>query len=293
MPFVSDAGIEHPHLTARFSVRAYTNGSIKSDVTIENNWTYEPAPSNFTYDVSIMDSIGKVIYTKPAFLHYSHSRWRTTFWDKGADPKVDVKFDTNYLIATKAIPNYDRSVPLSTAQINTNYTNIVTNGSDPMGKGMNTYTAMGTTGGRAEIGLETAFSSLYILSQDPKAKATILKGAELGGAWPVHYRDKNTDDVVSINDYPYLGLFGTLGDSRNPITKKYEQAPACATSTGCKSILQPDSAHQPSFAFVPYLVTGDYYFLEELKFWGNYDLINNNPWYRLLDKGIMKSEQVR
>ena len=61
----------------------------------------------------------------------------------------------------------------------------------------------------------------------------------------------------------------------------------------CTILLTPDTAHQPSFAFVPYIVTGDYYFLEELKFWGNYNLINNLAQYRDLTKGLMKSEQIR
>lgn len=144
MPLTSASNADHPHLTARFSVRAYANGSVKSDITLENNWTYEPSPQNFRYNVSIKDSAGNVVYSKPEFVHYSHTRWRTLFWDRGQDPKIDVKHDTDYLIATKAIPNYDRSVATSAAQITSNYNSIVTN-ADPMGKGMNTYTAMGTT----------------------------------------------------------------------------------------------------------------------------------------------------
>lgn len=57
MPFIDDSNSEHPHLTARFSVRAYSNGMIKNDVTIENNWTYEANPQNFKYDVAISDSL--------------------------------------------------------------------------------------------------------------------------------------------------------------------------------------------------------------------------------------------
>src|SRR5262249_51823973 len=37
--------------------------------------------------------------------------------------------------------------------------------------------------------------------------------------------------------------------------------------------LQPDIAHQPSLAYVPYLVTGDRYYADEMAFWGNYVLI--------------------
>ena len=36
----------------------------------------------------------------------------------------------------------------------------------------------------------------------------------------------------------------------------------------------PDTAHQPSVAYLPYLITGDYYYLEEMQFWVNYNFIN-------------------
>ena len=33
-----------------------------------------------------------------------------------------------------------------------------------------------------------------------------------------------------------------------------------------------DRAHQPSLAYIPYLMTGDLYYLEEMHFWASYDL---------------------
>ncbi|MCH5373145.1 MAG: hypothetical protein JJ992_04165, partial [Planctomycetes bacterium] len=41
--------------------------------------------------------------------------------------------------------------------------------------------------------------------------------------------------------------------------------------------LSPDIAHQPSLAYVPYLVTGDCYYLEEAYFWANYCLLSTWP----------------
>ena len=35
----------------------------------------------------------------------------------------------------------------------------------------------------------------------------------------------------------------------------------------------PDIAHQPSLAFIPYLLTGDRYFMDEMVFWANFCLI--------------------
>jgi hypothetical protein len=44
-----------------------------------------------------------------------------------------------------------------------------------------------------------------------------------------------------------------------------------------QSPLIPDTAHQPSLAYVPYLLTGDRYYAEEMAFWGNYSMLRTYP----------------
>ena len=41
------------------------------------------------------------------------------------------------------------------------------------------------------------------------------------------------------------------------------------------------SAHQPSIGFLPYIVTGDYFYLEEMQFWSSY----NQIWTSLGQRG--------
>ena len=36
----------------------------------------------------------------------------------------------------------------------------------------------------------------------------------------------------------------------------------------------PDTAHQPSFSYIPYLVTGDLFYLEECYFWASHNVMN-------------------
>ncbi|PIE85143.1 hypothetical protein CSA08_03290, partial [Candidatus Gracilibacteria bacterium] len=294
MPFVDTNNVEHPHLTARFSIRAYNNTDyILSDITIENNWTYEKDPQNFTYDVRFKDSTGNIMYSRDDLTHYHHARWRTKFWDKNNVPKIDFKHDTTYLIETKTVPNYDRSVKIKTNKIDSYYEKMLGSYGEPMGKGLSTTTAMGMAGGRPDIGLETGQAALYILTQNPKAKYNLLHGASRAGSWSIHFRDKKTDNIVLIDDYPYLGFLGTPGDKINKKTKKSEARAKCSTKELCKTPYVADTAHQPSFSFIPYLITGDYYHLEELKFWANFNLLNMNAHYRKFEKGLLKSNQVR
>jgi hypothetical protein len=152
---------------------------------------------------------------------------------------------------------------------------------------------MPSTGGRDDIGLLPGWAAQYLLSMDKRAKAVTLGTADLAGSWSAHYRDKNTDRPISVADYPYMTILGHLGDTMNPVTRKYEAFPACAGAALCDTPNTHDTAHQPNFAYLPYLVTGDYYYLEELEFWAMYNAFSSNPGYRDGAKGLFQPDQVR
>jgi hypothetical protein len=152
---------------------------------------------------------------------------------------------------------------------------------------------MPQTGGRDDIGLLPAWGATWLLSMDKRARDVNLGTADGAGSWSSHYRDKNTDRPVSLIDFPYMTIYGHTGDTMNPATKKYEAFPACATSTACTTPYTHDSAHEPSLAYLPYLLTGDYYYLEELQFWAMWNVFASNPGYRFNVKGIVQAEQVR
>ncbi|WP_426319179.1 hypothetical protein [Pseudoduganella sp. R-43] len=295
---VTANGVAHPHLAVRFAIRHYPLagagqfGATRVDVTVENNWAYEPDPKNVTYDAEILVN-NQAVYQKAALTHYHHARWRKLFW-AGAEPKVHVKHDIAYLLGTRALPNYDRTVMPSQTALAKMKTDWEAADSGPMAMPLvNKY--MPSTGGRPDIGLQHAWAALYILSMDARARQVTNGLGDLAGSWPVHYRDRNTDQVVSIVDYPYVRDQRIGSDSYNPVTKKHEDMPRCtSTEAGaCATPYTPDTAHQPSFAYLPYLLTGDTYYLDELHFWANWNLVTMNPYYRSLSKGLVKGNQVR
>ncbi|QYF95974.1 hypothetical protein KY495_07975 [Massilia sp. PAMC28688] len=290
-PLVSASGVAHPHLTARFAVRAAPGESrARVDVTLENNWAYEAAPQNFTYDAQIM--VGdRLAYSKAALTHFHHARWRKVLW-WGSAPQIHIRHHSGYLIATRALPNYDTSVVVSEtalASLKSQFTGART---EPMGTGM-AVTYMPATGGRPDIGLLPGWAASYLLSMDKRAKDVMLGTADLAGSWSAHYRDRLTDKPVSLHDFPYMTLAGTRGDTFNPATRKYEAFPPCATSSACAVPYTVDASHQPGFAYLPYLVTGDYYYLEELQFWAVWNSFVGNPHYREFGRGLVKPDQVR
>lgn len=292
-PLKNTQGVEHPHLTARFAIRSYSGQNrARVDVTLENNWTYELNPKKFVYDAQIQIA-GQTVYSKNQLTHYHHARWRKIFW-WGSEPQIHIQHDTNYLISSKAIPNYDQSVVITTSaldNINNKWLNAPT---EPMGSGM-LQAAMPTPGGRPDIGPLPQWAVMYILSMDPISKKIALGTGDLAGSWPIHYRDKKTDFPVSIITYPYGSAFRLASHNTDASGKNWSFS-SCAVASDCESPpfnYNPDTNHQPSMAYLPYLVTGDYFYLEELQFWANYNAIATSPYYREFAKGLVKLHEVR
>lgn len=296
-PLVAN-GVPHPHLSARFAIRSYApaagsrTGPTRVDVTVENDWAYEPDPKNITYDAEILLNKHEV-YRKQALTHFHHARWRKVFW-LGAEPMVDVQYDIAYLLGTGALPNYDRSVVPSQTALAKLKAAWDAADSGPMSMPLvNKY--MPSTGGRPDIGLQHAWAALYLLSMDARARQVTLGLGDLAGSWPVHYRDKKTDQVVSIVDYPYVRDLRVGSDSINPATRQSEDMPRCQSTdkANCATPYSPDTAHEPSFSYLPYLLTGDTYHLDELLFWANWNLVSMNPHYRAFEQGLVYDNQVR
>ena len=289
-PLKAADGSVHPHLAARFAIRNYGSiGKTRVDATVENTWAYEPNPQNYTYDVRMLVG-GTTVFEKAGLTHYHHARWRKLAWS-GSAPQIDIAHNTAYLIATKALPNYDQSAVVPEAVLNsyaTRWTGAIT---EPMNGGL-AVPYMPMTGGRIDIGILPGWASTYLISMDARVKNAMLGTADLAGTWSIHYRDQNTSRPISIVDFPYMAP-GSASDTWNPLTQRSEALPTCASVDVCRSAFTDDTAHQPGFAYLPYIVTGDYYYLEELQFWASYSIFNANPQYRDAGKGVMHSEQVR
>lgn len=287
-PLKTASGEVHPHLSARFAIRAYGTSAARVDVTIENTWAFEAAPQNFTYDAQVLVG-GKPVYTKAALTHYHHARWRETFW-WGTAPQLDVRHNAAYLIATKAVPNYEM-LTIKETTLDAMNKRWLASKNGPMESGI-AEPYMAATGGRIDLGLLPRWGAMYLVSMDQRMKTATLGMSEQAGSWSSHYRNKLTGRPVTLAEYPYMTRLGNPGDTYNPLTKLKEAFPDCP-ATKCTSPLMADQSHQPSFAYLPYLVTGDYYHLEELQFWANFNTFSSNPGYREAGKGLLKSDQVR
>src|SRR5207249_6821163 len=133
--------------------------------------------------------------------------------------------------------------------INADLTALAAGKTGPLSPALVTQ-AMPTTGGRVDIGPETAWTARFLLSQDQGAEQVMLANADASGSVPWHFRDEATGQYVSIDNHPKLWI-----DYRGADPALYG-ADALPTAYAPGGGWAPDTAHEPSLSYVPYLVTG-------------------------------------
>jgi len=292
VPLKNEAGIAHPLLTARFAVRWY-NGLTRQarvEVVVENNKTFAAGARNLTYDVNV-EVAGRSVYRQNNLTHYHHARWHQyAWWDASREPAINIQHNTAYLIASKAVSNYDQNLVIPESALASLGNSINPSNTGPMKIGP-VLAYMGTTGGRGDIGPLPGWSVNYLLTMDKRAKDVMMAAAEGSASWSVHYRDEKTNYPVRtdndankrISTHGNLSNYGPL-----PV-------PRCANNDWnlCSSPYGDDTAHQPSLVYLPYLVTGEYYYLEELQFWAAWNPLGTDPNYSGLGQGLVRWQQVR
>lgn len=305
-------GQADPELEVRFEVRYYPAvKTARVAVIVENSrWT---SAGSIPYDVRILVD-GKEAYAKKdvgrwevdvnnvplktpeKFLgHPTATRWIKRFWvaaETGAAvrPLDDshIRYDVAYITSTGLLPRYDAKLVIPE--------NALQGMADRWKRAPREVFQNGfilpyfmTTGGREDIGPLPTWTARYVISQDPRALEAILGNGDLSGSFPVHLRDPKTDWTISIDDHPNYSL--------NPAATQERVEPRDSAKTPwvlkVNSHMIIDSDHQPSLAYVPYLVTGDFYYLEEMQFWANWNMLTGNPFYRETEKGLLTILQAR
>jgi hypothetical protein len=132
----------------------------------------------------------------------------------------------------------------------------------------------------------------------------MLANTDALGGYSIHYRDQATGWPVSIEKHPYVtmanwGWANGVAQQHNAKGAKYKAdlLPNCVDNpvvSSCHSSSYKtgnpndwDNAHQPAESYVPYMVTGDYYYMSELAFGASHNNIWSNESYRGYSKGLI------
>jgi hypothetical protein len=273
------------HLVAEFDIRAYADGQVRTDVIVRNEGTWTPGIRTYSYDVEIRDG-GKLVAQHQDVAHHPRANWHQEVWS-GAAPEVRLVRDNGYLIKSGAVPAYDLSIGIEEGQIANSYAKLQAADTDILGPGTITR-SMPMTGGRADIGPMPEWAVQWLMSQDERAEKVLLANADAAGSIPWHYRDEATGNPVSIDDHPTMWL-----DGRQASVAKSNDLLPTAPDSGDMGGWKPDTAHQPAVNYLPYVLTGSHYHLENLQAQSAYNLAWVTPAVRNGAQGILFRQQVR
>src|SRR5690348_2188363 len=293
-PVRAGNGTIDPNLRIYFAVRAYagstpgTVGRVRTDIIVENSNAF--APQSLPHYTATLTS-GSANYTSPTLTQYAYTRWHKVLSWNDLEPKVYVRQDTQYIQASKAVSRYMQLKP------GEKFLHTLRQACAPLDHCDQTKT-MGNTGAQAAIGPLPRWTSVYIIDPDVRAYNWMLANTDALGAYGIHYRDHATGWPVSIRKHPYATLVNWAAARRaarrdSPKGKKYKADlfGRCAKNPGTgKCAANPnkwDNAHQPAESYVPYMVTGDWYYMSELAFGASHNEIWSNEAYRGFSKGLI------
>ena len=218
------------------------------------------------------------VYTKPTFTHYGASRWTKEYWIGGAPSRISINENLGYLKETMFFPNYDTSKVISQTTLANDYANWQTAPQDLFDNGQ-WMKAMGSGGARPDIGPTTSWAVQWLYSGDIRSQEISFKQADLACAWPVHLREGNPSKLYFRNDPNTKGLGKPISITDRPTTcfacgYNYNytapQDKIVPVGSWTDGGWVPEEAHQPDICSPHYILTGDYFYLEEMYFWASW-----------------------
>ena len=275
----------HPFLRVLFDTRVYSDGKAHVSVTVENVLNQTGATTT-TYNAAIVAN-GQSLFTHASVQHYYMTRWRKAF-DLHAPPST-VTPDLTPFNVSKAIPAINPVVALDTRvdAIGANFDILQSGALDQI---------MGAHGGRAELGPLPDWTARYLVRKNVTQGQFVMANGDLAGSWPIHVREPDnaalsglgTEHLMSVDQQPNVWLAaGGSGIKGTPMPM-----PEYGTGTPDpgQSPLGPSNAHVPDLAFVPYMLTGDRYYADEMAFWANHGMLGTNGHGT---QGLLTGNEVR
>lgn len=300
-PVRTASGRLNPDLRVSFDVRAYAGktphsiGHVRTDFILENTWAYSPQ-AQLQYTATLRS--GSARYTSPALAQYAYTRWHRTLWWNDVEPGVYLQQDTHYIQDSMAVSRYE---PLHPEEA---FLASVRQSCAPLDHCDQTN-AMGNPGAQAAIGPLPRWTAVYIIDPDVRAYRWMLANTDALGTYPVHFRDQATGWPLSIQKHPYVTILGwtyargvAKGKSQHASDYRRDLLPNCVKHSpltikctdnwyGTGDPYTWSNAHQPAAGYVAYMVTGSYYYMEEMAFYASMSELEAGASYRGFSKGLI------
>lgn len=273
------------HLVAWLEVRLFASGAVEVLPWIENGYLQVPGPTNksATYEFTLGESKR---FSAPIDLpHHCRAPLLSgsivSHW-LGPDPGVAVRHDAGYFQSTQLVPSYRAQVDASASVVGS-----LPSSFQPLQLG--SYpSAMGHAGYDASIGLLPEWDVLYLVCTGSDAPGKAVQwNAYSAGRYALHYRDEATHRPLRFSAHPTLVLSqsGPVGvsDVADSAAGDYTPAPSgTAPPTYAMS-------HHPSMGYMAYLLTGRFYFMEQVQFVATTNYLKNKDTHRSGADGVFNS----
>jgi Ca2+-binding RTX toxin-like protein len=312
-PLASQARVEVDvpgSMRLKFDVTAFRDGQISVDAVFANDEAMEATGGRVAYDVLARLDGAEVI--RESLDQGQYQTWHREFASGGAHGTtglgdaqhgwLNIKPDVAYLQASGAVAAYDLNMPIGQGLLQGYGTAVAaaswddpllgTQGPASWATSNGILMAMGSAGGRPDIGFTTLANTAWLISQDVRAAEYALGQAEVGGWIPWHFWDDAHDTWLSTQYYPKLWIDN---DNRGGMGR-----PGDPTSGGLTQSLLRDSGwkladtHQPDLSYVPYLLTGERWILDNLQAQSSWTLMQRWPTERQNGDGlVVKNSEVR
>ena len=279
-----------------FDERTYSDGARRSAVTVENA---DDTPENQPRQLGIQivrasrsdQPPDEIIWKRDKLAMASGTRFVRRFrWDLH---EATVTPDFEPAFRSGALPRFAAGIPdrMDSARGDSGKLRRTF---DLLGPGdLNPY--MGSPGGRPDVAPYTDWTARYLVHRRPEQLEYLLRTADLASSWPIHLREPKDGRLVSLSERPKF-WFDARGED-HVRSAKWGGSP-----------LSPDNAHVPGgLTLVPYLVTGDRHYADELAAWANFAVLSTWPGNTSADdasraggdasagsgQGILATNQVR
>ncbi|GIL38126.1 hypothetical protein [Roseiterribacter gracilis] len=224
-------------------------GDARMEVVVEYGRLWTPAANGAPYRTSIFRG-----GTQVAQIDVPRADWRTR-WRWQSAPRRVVR-DANGLVREHLIPAFASLGAMEPPPKPQLYR-------PTEAAGVTAY--MPTTGDRPDIGPLTEAQAAWV-GGDSGSLQTLLAQAEAAASVPWHFRDERTGAPIDLQAYPEASCHPNGGNPKIAMADK--------------TLFTPDKAHQPALSYLPYAITGDPYFLEELQFQATFDDLADPPGYK-------------
>lgn len=265
-------------------------GAAKVRFSVEA--TNSQALSDLNYDVALRlgQNAAQTVFQKSQHQHYARTVWSKEFWLGNRPPRIAIKQNIAYLAATTMLPNYNSSISVDTTkaiQACNNWLNAPKN----IGERGQYMIDMGSAGGRLELGLLPGWTVMYLYTGSPCLAESMYGHADLAGSWPMFLREGDASRRFDRNlAVPGLGRFLAIYsrpsfwiNGNNFIGNSADQV----------NIINPlannpwkvDWPHMPEPFAIPWLLSGDKFYLEMLQGQALSNILGRQPGNNWLTRG--------